>query len=152
MRLTAGVAVLVIGLSGCIFQNLSPTRRLTDQVYALNDETRWGRVDLASQRVAPEYRVAFLQTHRSWGRDIQIADTDLTNVVMAPDSDSATSLIAVSWYDQRTMTLHGSVLEQQWKRLEDHYVLETERVIDGDESLLTPPETEEDDDRVAVAP
>ena len=69
---------------------------------------------------------------------------------MNPDSDGATSLIAVSWYDQRTMTLHGTVLEQTWTRLDDHYVLESERIVDGDERLLAPPETE-DDDRVAVA-
>lgn len=132
--------VLAISLSGCIFQHLSPTRKLTDQVYALNDEARWTRIDLATERVAPRYRETFLVSHRMWGHDIQIADSDTTNVHIADDLQTATSLVTISWYDQRTLELRASVLRQHWESTGDGYVLDGETVIGGDPDLLDLPE------------
>ena len=45
-----------------------------------NDELRFGRNDLAVQRVAGAYRGAFIGGHYRWGREIQIADVEIVNV------------------------------------------------------------------------
>lgn len=147
MRVTPVLAfVAVFALGGCIFDSLSSSTRLTETVYSLNDETRWGRVDLASQRVAPAYRPMFIESHREWGHDVQIADTDPTNVVIADGEDSATATITVSWYDERTMNLYSSVVAQHFVRIDSEYYLDEERVVAGEERLLTFPEMTVEED------
>ena len=148
MRATTALAlsaVLTLALGGCIFQNLSTSRQLTDQVYAFNDEIRWARIDLATERVAPDYRTEFVLAHRMWGHDIQIADADMTHVQIADDSETATSLVTFAWYDERTMRLHSTVVQQRWTKTDDNFLLAGEEIVGGDETLLADPpvETEE---------
>ena len=70
-------------LTACsMAQGLNPENRLQDHVYMLNDEARWGRVDLAAGRCARAYRGAFVRSHRRWGRGISIGDLDVTNIAM----------------------------------------------------------------------
>lgn len=136
------LAALSSLLAGCLFQSLSPTRQLSDQVYSLNDETRWGRVDLAAQRVMPAYRVSFVASRRDWGRDVAIADTEVSALVLAQDGNSATSTVEISWYDQRSMVLRGTVLRQRWAKTDAGFLLEEETVFAGDDTLLAAPEEE----------
>jgi len=144
MRAFVCVSVLALTtLSGCLLQNLSATRVLTDQVYALNDEIRWARVDLATERVSPEYRPVFLAQLRSWGHNVQIADSDTTHVQISDDMESATSLTTLSWYDQSTMELHTSVIQQRWVKNDGGgFMLDLVRVVGGESSLFedVPPE------------
>ena len=147
MRALAKLSVaclLAFSLSGCILENLSGTRQLTDQVYALNDEIRWARIDLATERVAPDYRPTFLAQHRLWGHDIQIADSDTTHVQISDDSDSATSLVTLSWYDERTMELHTTVIQQRWVKDGDMgaFQLDLVRIVGGHPGLLEDPPEE----------
>src|SRR5690348_5365594 len=123
------ILLLAVTLSGCFLQNINATERLQDQVYAFNDETRWGRVDLAAQRVAPDYRQSFLQTHHGWGTEIQISDAELTNLQIANDSESATALVFVSWYDMQTMEVHGTTLRQRWTKSAGPYQLAGEDIV-----------------------
>lgn len=139
-------------LAGCIFQSLSPTQQLSDQVYQLNDETRWGRVDLAAQRVMPAYRQTFVLSRRSWGRDIALADTEVSALVLATDGNSATSTVEISWYDQRSMVLRGTVLRQRWAKTDAGFFLDEETVFAGDDTLLELPEAEEADGEAEPAP
>lgn len=134
--------LVMLSTSGCIFQNLSPTRQLTDQVYALNDETRWARVDLATERVAPAYRETFLMAHRMWGHDIQIADSDTTHVHISDDMQTATSLVTISWYGRSTLDLRATVLRQHWAFTGGGFALDEETVVGGDADLLDLPEAE----------
>lgn len=141
-----------LGSGGCMFQNLSPTRMLTDQVQQLNDETRWARVDLAADRVAPAYRNTFLASRRAWGRDIQIADSELTNVALAAGDETATSLVTIAWYDLGTMEVRSSTVVQHWIKTDNGYLLDQEQVTDGDEAILVLPEedaTRADDEGVS---
>lgn len=143
-RLIVGALAATL-LSGCLFNSLSPTEGLSDQVYGLNEESRWDRLDLAVQRVVPLYRPRFVQSRRAWGRDISIADTEVSALVVAEDLASATSRVEISWYSERTMVLRSTVIRQTWKRTDDGYLLEDETVISGDESLLTTDDDEEEE-------
>lgn len=149
MRATLVVLLFGLTASGCLLQNLGAERQLTDQVYALNDEIRWARIDLATERVAPEFRPTFLQLHRAWGHDIQIADSDCTHVQISEDSESATSLVTLSWYDQRTMELYTSVIRQRWIKTDSGFLLDEEIVVGGEERILEAPLTEGDEDAEA---
>jgi hypothetical protein len=152
MRRRALFAIVPLLLAGCIFQRFAPTQILQDQVHSLNDETRWGRVDLASERVAPSYRRTFLESRVAWGRDVRIADTELNQLILATDMMSATSTIEVTWYDQRTMEVSSTVLRQHWIKRDDAFLLDRESVLAGDEALLDLEEEEDETEDTEAEP
>lgn len=108
------VALVVTLGAGCaLLQGISPETHLADEVYQLNDEARWARVDLASLRCDPNYRAAFVASHRRWGNDIRVADADVTNLTMGNDG-VATSLVTYQWVDERSMELYATTVQQTW--------------------------------------
>ena len=58
---------------------------MRDAVIELNEGARWGRMDVASGYVSPPFRPQFQASHVRWGRDIQIADTEI--IGMNPETD-----------------------------------------------------------------
>lgn len=135
------LSVVFASMSGCILNNMSATEKLRDSVVGLNDECRWNRLDLATQRVAPIYQARFRATHFSWHRHFQIADSEIVNVEVGEDRDNATSFVLFQWYDHRTMLLANTTLKQRWRRTINGYVLIGEEVADGDPRLLEIPES-----------
>ena len=135
--LVALVALIVVLLGGCLFQNIAPQERLRDAVVGLNDEARWARMDLATMRIAAAYRAEWTDAHREWGRSIQIGDVELLDVRIEADSDTAVSVVAVSWYSYDDMTLQRTVLRQTWQSSGREYVLASEEVVEGSPDLLT---------------
>jgi hypothetical protein len=138
--LVLSLALPVLG--GCFLMNVQADERLRESVYGLNEEARWGRIDLALERVSPAYQGKFARRRALWGRRIQIADSDMTHLKLDDDKDKATSLVAVSWYDYATMTVHQTLVQQHWKRVDIRYMLTDERVLDGDPALLAVAERE----------
>lgn len=126
--------------SACMFTGVSAEERLRDAVVGINDEMRWNRIDLAAQRVAPPYRGHYRLSHHSWHRDFQIADTEIIHVEVGEERATATSMVTVRWYDQRTMLLAETTLRQKWTKVVGGYVLINEEVASGNERLLAIPE------------
>jgi hypothetical protein len=134
--LVAVAAVLGIGLSGCMLLDaISPEVRLSDAVHQLNDEVRWGRIDLAAQRVATAHRVAFVAQHRGWGGDIRVADADVTNLEMGAEGGAA-STVTYQWIDERTMELRATTVRQSWLGEGEGFVLTGEEIVAGDPELM----------------
>ena len=135
------LAAALLGLSGCLLQNLSPETRMRDAVIELNEGARWGRMDVASGHVAPGFRPQFQASHIRWGRDIQIADTEILG--MSPQTDEegagAFSRIAVRWYDESTMVLANTVIRQTWQKHKQTFLLTGESVESGHPGLLMIP-------------
>lgn len=144
-RLVFGSIVLVF-LAGCVFSRFSPTELLTEQVRGLNDETRWGRVDIAIDRVDAPYRNRFLSSRREWGADVRIADTELNRLILADDLMSATSMMEITWYDQRTMEVSNTVVRQHWVKRDDAFLLDEETITSGDETLFAEEEETEEEE------
>jgi hypothetical protein len=130
-------AALALVLSGCtLLDNIGPQNRLSDQVHILNDEVRWGRIDLAAQRVAPAHRRAFVAQHRAWGRAVRIADADVSNLEMnLPDGRSA-SIVTYSWVDEATMELFTTSVRQLWVGEGEGFLLLSEEIVGGQPTLL----------------
>jgi hypothetical protein len=126
-------------LGGCIFHNVGSEERLRDAVVELNDQTRWGRMDTAIERVHPAYRREFVRSHQQWAQRIQIADVELLNVQIADSRARATITVALSWYAFDTMELRQTVVRQRWRREGAAYFLHSEEVMGGDASLLPEP-------------
>ena len=133
---------LLVGLSGCLLQNLTPEVRMRDAVLELNEGARWGRMDVASGYVVPSFRPQFQASHIRWGRDIQIADTEI--IGMNPETDDegegAYSRIAVRWYDQSTMVLANTVIRQTLQKHKQTFLLTSESVESGHPGLLMIPD------------
>ena len=144
----------LLALSGCLLQNLSPETRMRDAVIELNEGARWGRMDVASGHVAPQFRPQFQASHMRWGQDIQIADTEI--IGMSPQTDDtgagAFSRIAVRWYDQSTMVLSNTVIRQTWQKHKQTFLLTGESVESGHPGLLMIPEAQGNDAAVAAEP
>jgi len=139
LRLLAPLALVALG-QGCIFNNVSTEETLRDAVVGLNDEVRWNRMDLATQRVAPTFRTAFSLTHHDWHEGMQIADSEIVHVQVGEDKEDAKAFIKIRWYDQRTMLVSETTLEQKWKKVGRSFVLIAEEVRAGDPRLIQLPE------------
>lgn len=141
MRALSMISSVVFGLSlsACgVMQNLAPETRLSDQVYQLNDEARWGRVDLAASRCTPAYRPVFMAIHRGWGRNVHIGDVDVTNLALGMnDGTAANSLVTYSWIDESTMELHSTTVRQTWMSEGEGFRLHREEVIEGERQLYS---------------
>ena len=134
---------LLLVMSGCLLQNLSPETRLRDSVIELNEGTRWGRMDVAAGYVTPAFQNQFRLTHLRWGRDIQIADSEIleVNANTEEDGSGASSRVVVRWYDQSTMVIAQTVLQQAWQKHKQAFLLTSESVESGHPGLLAIPES-----------
>jgi hypothetical protein len=134
-------------ISGCLTNNINPSQKLNERVQEYSDATRWNRMDLAVQIVMPSYRDAFMRSHSAWGRTVEVADSEVIHIQIAPDGNTATSTLAYSWYDLSAMTLARTVVRQQWD-IRDGYHVTGEEIVEGAPELLPVPhaadETEAD--------
>lgn len=128
--------LMVFALCGCFASNTSPTRKITDSVQNLNENTRWGRIGDAALLVEPSYRDTFVSAHQAWGSDIQLADTEIVHLQIAPDNEQASAIVTYSWYAMDTMTLHVTTIRQHWAARSGSFALTSESVIKGDPRLL----------------
>lgn len=142
MLRTIALTVAILVLSGCLLQSLSPETRLRDSVIELNDGARWGRMDVATGHVSPEFQSQFQLTHLRWGRDIQIADSEILAVNANTDDDGsgAWSRVVVRWYDQNTMVISQTVLRQSWQKHKQTFLLTSESVESGNPELVSIPQ------------
>lgn len=133
LSLSLGTAALLPSAGCGMMGGLAPETRLQDHVHMLNDEARWGRVDLAAGRCARSYREAFVRSHRRWGRTLAIGDVDITNIAML--QGGAQSLVTYSWIDQNTQELHATTVRQTWVGDGDGFALAGEDIVSGEEGL-----------------
>ena len=133
-------------LGGCLLANVSTAEKLREAVEGANSEARWGRLDLASQRVHPSYREAWASARRDWQEDVQIADSEVTSLRLDDEQDGAVSMVVVEWFRYDTMTLRKSTVRQTWDRVGGTFALKSEEVVDGDEELFAEPEIDEEAD------
>lgn len=131
-----GCSLLCASLHGCMGQGNSSAKRFHETVLDMNKSTRWGQMGDAAMWVEPSYRPKFVQTHQRWGQEIQVADSEVVSVQMAPDQDQAVALVSYQWYLTSAMTLHTTVIQQRWTQVDEHFLLVSELVVQGDDRLL----------------
>jgi len=118
---------------------------MRDSVIELNEGTRWARMDVASGFVDPPFRPQFKLSHMRWGRDIQIADTEILGMNPHTDEEGkgAFSRVAVRWYDENTIVLANTVIRQTWRKHKQTFLLTNESIESGHPGLLVIPEVEQ---------
>ena len=152
MRLV--MAAMLTLSSACVFTSISAESRLRDAVVGINDEARWNRLDLATQRVAPGYRARYRATHHGWHRSFEIADSEIIHVQVGEERETATSFVTVRWYDYASMVLAETTIRQKWQKVRGGFILTEEEVSEGNPLLLEIPEalqmeSEDSDEEVA---
>jgi len=139
-----GWVFAALGLaSGCATATAS--KKFSEAVENMNKAARWGEIRQAASMVDPAYRTAFTTTHADWGSLIQVADSEVMQLDLAPDQDSAVAVVSYDWYLMSAMTLHKSVVRQSWTRRPDSsdFGLSGETVVKGDKRLLVPSSDDE---------
>ena len=135
--LLLAICIALSPLCACFLANASVDKKVGDTVYNLNNQARWGRISDASLLVDADYREAFLDRHRLWGSEIQLADTEVLNIQIASDAKQASAFVSYSWYALTDMTLHETTLQQQWSARNSTFALSSEVVVRGDPALLS---------------
>lgn len=123
-------------LAGCM-GSMSPAMKLDDAVKETNDAARFGRTDLAVERVMPEGRSAYVKRHRSWGGDVRIVDVEYGGVERMSEGE-AVILVGFGWFRPTEGVLRNTMVRQTWKNDRGRgpwYLLDEERV-GGDPGLL----------------
>ena len=129
-------SLLALGLLGavpaCTLGNLTPQARFSESAHTLTDASRWGHIDMALPHISPKYSETWLARHSTWGSELSIADAELVRMQLAEDKKTAMTEVNVSWFPAGQVTLHQSVITQQWERESGAYRLVSESVRAGD--------------------
>jgi hypothetical protein len=138
----AALAPLAAGLAGCPMPP-SPAARMQEAAIELNTNTRFGRMELAIERVAPAARDEFIAHRKGWGNALQLADYEMVGARMN-DEDNAEVSVKYAWYRPDDNDLHTTIVRQKWKDTKGAWLLVAEARVDGDlglfgEAVAAPP-------------
>lgn len=136
MRATT-LALACSMLLGCLGHQSGPARA-QEAATEVNVHSRFGRMELAAARVAPAARAAFLQRRMAWGKDVRLADYELTGFQMNGETE-AESWVRVAWYRADQTTLRVTTLKQSWRDFKGDWQLVDEGRADGDLGLFGEP-------------
>ncbi len=136
LKLARGALIAPIALAGCI-GGMSPAMKLDDAVKETNDAARFGRTDLAVERVMPVSRTAFVKRHRQWGSDVRIVDIEYGGVEKMSEGE-AVLIVGFGWFRPTEGVLRTTMVRQTWKNDRGRgpwYLFDEERAS-GDPGLL----------------
>jgi hypothetical protein len=134
MRIHTLGALLVGTMAGCI-GNLTPIQRAQDAANEFTTATRFGRMDMALERVSREDREAFVRRHAAWGTTVRIVDCDILGVRLT-DREHAEVTLAVSWQRVDESEMRVTHLAQHWRDRKGAWLLDSEERAGGDVGLL----------------
>ncbi len=139
MRTRTVVLGLVL-LTGCA----APTAgaKLQEASQELNINARFGRMEMAVERVAQKNREQWLRNHRGWGGKIRVVDVETAGTRMATTKDKeaeAEVTVRVSWFRMEEQDLRQTTLRQKWKDINGDWQLVDEAKVEGDPGLLGEP-------------
>lgn len=136
MRLSTPLAwaTLAFSLCACSLPPVGPAKaQETARDHNLN--TRFGRLALAAEDVAPEERAAFASRHRGWGRWVRVVDEEAVGMQM-PSKTEAVIHVNIAWFAPNDGDLHVTTVRQRWEERKTSWVLVGETAIDGDKRLF----------------
>jgi hypothetical protein len=133
-RFARSVATVAIVWAGCTGA-LTPARRVQDASHELSSAIRFGRMDLALERVSRADREKFTKRHAQWGTGIRILDCEVVGISLR-DKEHADVSVALGWQRITESELRSTQIVQKWKDQSGNWVLEGEERTGGDVGLL----------------
>jgi hypothetical protein len=131
----AAFAFAPLLLCACPAMHQAPPARAQEAASELNLNAKFGRMELAAERVAPKARDAFFETRKTWGGKIRVADYELQGLKMKGEAD-AEIFVRVSWFRIDEGDLRGTTIRQKWHDFKGDWKLVEEARLDGDVGLL----------------
>jgi hypothetical protein len=138
MRTSLAALAFAFLLPACPLGQQSGPARAQEAARELNVNARFGRMELASEHVAPKAREAFFQRRRTWGGAIRVADYEMAGMRMQGEED-AEMFVRIAWYRIDEGDLHVTTLRQKWHDFKGDWRLVEETRSDGDIGLLGEP-------------
>jgi hypothetical protein len=130
-------AASLLGLVGCIVPP-SSSQRLTEAALDMNTATRFGRMDVALERVGAQARPEFVTRHAAWGTRLKVVDVEFGGFDMKK-GDEAEVYLEVLWLLPDDTTVRSTRLAQRWVDQRGHWELVGEERKEGDSGLLGEP-------------
>lgn len=140
MRKSPARWMLVLALLACAC--MTPTQRREDQLIqdarTWNDDFRWARWDVVGQSMTPEENTLFQERRDLIGKDLVIADYEVTSVHFLPGSRAATVDVTLQWYKKNDLIVREGTLRQRWEERAGRWLMISQRRIHGDRFPLVP--------------
>ncbi len=125
---------MIVGPTGCV-ANLTPIQRAQDAANDFTTAARFGRMDIALERVSHEDRVRFAERHAAWGSTVRVVDCDILGVRLT-DRTHAEVALAVSWQRVDESEMRVTQIAQHWGDHKGAWLLDSEQRASGDVGLL----------------
>ena len=139
LAMTLTASALALGSVGCGLVGQSKPAMAQEAALELNLNARFGRMELAAERVAPKARAPFFDRRRAWGGSVRIADYDMTGLKMTGEDDAET-FVKIAWYRANEGDLRVTTLKQKWHSdAKGDWKLTEEQRLEGDLGLLGEP-------------
>jgi hypothetical protein len=113
---------------------------MQDAANDLTTAVRFGRMDMALERVSRSSRDQFTRQHANWGQGIRIVDCELSGV-RVEDKEHASVTLVVSWHRIDESEMRSTRVAQRWQDHRGKWLLESEERTLGDVGLLGEPTT-----------
>jgi hypothetical protein len=133
-KATSALVSFALALSGCL-GNFTPVQRVQDAANDLSTATRFGRMDIAMERVAKAGRDQFNAKHAGWGSSLRIVDCDILGLRLR-DKEHADVTLGVNWQRIDDSEMRSTQIAQHWSDHHGTWLLETEERSSGDVGLL----------------
>ncbi len=102
----------------------------------LNLNARFGRMELASEHVAPQGRPLFFGHRKVWGARVRIVDSELVGVRFIEKSSEAEAMVRVAWQPVDDGDLRMTTLRQTFKEKNGAWLMVAEERAEGDVGLF----------------
>lgn len=139
--------ILAMALTACTLGCMTPTqRREDDLIHAArmwNDDFRWARWEIVGQSLTPDENALFQERKNLVGKDLVIADYEVTSVRFAKGSQSATVEVSLEWYRKSDPTVRQATLQQRWEQRTGRWWMIKQRRVRGDRFPLVPEPADE---------
>jgi hypothetical protein len=143
MMRSLGPLLALLAALGC----MTPTQRREDDLVhdarMWNDDFRWARWDIVGQSLTPQENALFQERKNLVGKDLVIADYEVTSVQFIQGSRAATVEVTLEWYKKSDPTVRQATLKQRWEQQAGRWMMVKQRRVRGDRFPLVPEPAEE---------
>lgn len=130
-RIALALLPLVVACAG-----QSRPARMQEAASELNLNARFGRMELASEHVAPEGRTAFFGHRKVWGSRVRIVDSELVGVRFEKNESEAHASIRIAWQPVDDGDMRLTTVKQTFKDMRNGWYMVAEERAEGDIGLF----------------
>ena len=137
MRIAQAWLFSSVALGAIVGCGVAPTTmgKLQEASQELNQNARFGRMELAIEQVSAKRRDEWVRQHKGWGSSVRIADVETAGIRLTGEFEARVS-VKIAWFRPEEQDLRVTTLAQTWKDVSGGWQLVSESKLDGDAGLL----------------